>query len=91
MPLMFRIEASKSVLKDVDKLPPKVRIKVREVIWKLKINPVPPDEDVKKLKGLENTYRLRLGRYRILYRVLWKERKVVILYIGERGRAYKKI
>ena len=43
----------------------------------------------KKIRGKTNLYRIRLGKYRILYEVNEVERRVVILKIDERGKVYK--
>jgi len=43
-----------------------------------------------KLKGEKDAYRLRVREYRILYKVLWKERVVLIFKIEHRKKAYKK-
>jgi len=52
-------------------------------------NPVPTDYfDVKKLKGLTDTYRVRIGDIRIIYEVAWNERTIAILLIELRERAY---
>jgi len=44
--------------------------------------------DVCKLKGYDNTYRIRVGKLRMVYEVLWAERTIMIHYIGSRKRAY---
>ena len=50
--------------------------------------PIPPG--TVKLRGEKDTYRLRVGEYRILYKVLWKEKVVLIFKIEHRKKAYKK-
>ena len=44
--------------------------------------------DVTKLKGYDNTYRIRVGETRIVYAVSWTERKILVHYVGPRGNAY---
>ncbi len=44
--------------------------------------------DVSKLKGYDNIYRVRIGDLRLVYGVIWEERKILIHYLGPRGRAY---
>lgn len=47
-----------------------------------------PELDIKKLKGYPNNYRLRVGKYRILFKLL--EEHVIIVYaILPRKKAYK--
>jgi len=45
--------------------------------------------DVVKLKGFDNVYRVRLAGLRIVYAVLWTERRILIHYIGPREAAYE--
>lgn len=46
------------------------------VISYLRENPFSPFVDWKKMKGLENQFRFRIGKYRFLYTV--KEEKILI-------------
>jgi len=86
---MFEIRASKSVLKDLEQLPRNLKSRVKELLEKIKLYPVPADEDVKKLRGLKATYRIRIGKYRMIYRVFWENKYVKLLYVGTREQAYK--
>lgn len=53
-------------------------------------NPAPaPEYDVKKLAGTHDTYRIRIGEIRIEYEVDWELKRVGILTVEFRGRAYK--
>lgn len=47
----------------------------------------PPEGDIKSLKGTNNEYRLRVGKYRIIYH--YENDNLVILDIGSRGDIYK--
>ena len=56
----------------------------------LQENPVPAESlDVAKMKGLPNTFRIRIGDVRILYQVMWKDLMVRVGVIEFRERAYK--
>lgn len=48
-----------------------------------------PLGDVKKLAGLENDFRLRVGDLRVLFSI--EEDKIIINNILPRGQAYKRI
>ncbi len=53
-------------------------------------NPAPaPEYDVKKLAGTHDTYRIRIGEIRIEYEVDWELKRVGVLAVEFRGRAYK--
>ena len=49
---------------------------------KLATDPTSPDIDTKPLQGLENCYRLRIGKYRFLYRVFIDK---VMIYFYDAG------
>lgn len=48
---------------------------------------IPPEGDIKILQGRADEYRLKSGKYRILYR--YEDNELVILDIGSRGDIYK--
>ncbi len=56
----------------------------------LKQNPAPvPEYDVKKLQGLKDMYRIRIGDIRIVYQIVWEFKRIKILTVEFRGRAYR--
>lgn len=44
--------------------------------------------DVKKLKGMDDIYRIRIGDWRIIYELKRSESTIVVYDIAPRGRAY---
>jgi len=59
------------------------------VLEALSQNPAPaPEYDVKKLAGIRDTYRVRIGEIRIEYNVDWESKRIAILAVEFRGRAY---
>jgi mRNA interferase RelE/StbE len=42
--------------------------------------------DVKKLKGYTDTFRIRIGDWRMIYELQRKEATIVVFEIGPRGR-----
>ena len=60
------------------------------VLEALSQNPAPvPEHDVKKLAGMRDTYRVRIGDVRIEYEVDWESKRIAVLAIEFRGRAYR--
>ncbi len=51
-------------------------------IDKLVENPYRNDLDIKKLKGQKDSYRLRIGNYRFLYKI---EKDVLIIFMFDAG------
>jgi mRNA-degrading endonuclease RelE of RelBE toxin-antitoxin system len=55
----------------------------------LRENPVPAEfYDVKKLGGYVDTYRARIGDLRVIYEIVWDVKRVHVLVIEHRERAY---
>ena len=87
---MFKVEAKKRTLKILKRLSQERKNKIKEVITTLKSDPIPFKKfDVAKLKGYNNTYRIRIGDLRIVYEVNWDEKRILIHFIGPREKAYK--
>lgn len=72
--------------RDLRKLPPDVRPRLVEGLKSLK---QPRQPGVKKLLGNEERWRLRVGNYRIIYRVNDIERKVLVIRIAHRRDVYR--
>ncbi|HPG41987.1 MAG TPA: type II toxin-antitoxin system RelE/ParE family toxin [bacterium] len=82
----YKIEIKKSAAKELDQLPVKDLHKIIEKIQGLSVNPRPPG--CVKLTDQEK-YRIRVGRYRILYSIEDKMLVVYIVKIAHRKDAYK--
>jgi len=44
--------------------------------------------DVKKLKGYDDTFRIRIGGWRIIYELRRREKTIIVYEIAPRGAAY---
>lgn len=86
---MYEVQTSKDFDKFLDRhkdLAPKI-IKALEDIAQ---NPYHNQQDTKKLQGFDKHYRLRVGKYRILYEI--REGQILIIYAykaDSRGDIYK--
>jgi mRNA interferase RelE/StbE len=86
---LFDITVAQQAQKGSKKLPEHLKRRIVELLLILRENPVPAEYyDVKKLKGLADTYRIRIGDFRIIYEISWDKAAVNILYIGSRENAY---
>jgi mRNA interferase RelE/StbE len=65
--MSYEVKFSRGALKQINKLSPEIQIRIQVRIDNLAIQPRP--DGVKKLKGKENGYRIRIGDYRVLYNV----------------------
>ncbi len=79
----MHIEFSKRALKTMAKLDSKTRQRVVDAISKL------PDGDIVPLEGAVDSYRLRVGGWRIVYTML-SANTIVIDKVAPRGDVYKK-
>ena len=82
----FAVYLTERADKELSKLPDKDRSRIRSAIETLTSTLLP--RGVAKLRGLRDAYRIRVGKYRVLYRILWKERMIVVFRITLRKKAY---
>ena len=86
---MFNVTIAKQAQKGSKKLPVQAKRRIIELLLILRENPVPAQYyDVKKMKGLVDTYRIRLGDFRVVYEISWAKTAVNVLNIGPRESAY---
>ena len=50
---------------------------------------IPPEGDIKSLKGHTGLYRLRIGSFRVIFTIDHQEQVIDIKAIGNRGDIYK--
>jgi mRNA interferase RelE/StbE len=84
----YKVVISKSVQKEISKLPIKEILKIKVAIMDLEENPRP--FGVKKLEGFEDLYRIKKGNYRIIYSIEDDILSVEVLKVGNRKDVYKK-
>jgi mRNA interferase RelE/StbE len=83
----YTVEVSRSAEKDIDNLPSFIVDKVWKVLESLEINPFPIG--CKKLKGKGDSWRVRVGDYRIVY-LLVNERVIIkIIAVKHRKDIYR--
>ena len=82
----YKIYFKKSVEKDFKVIPKKDLVKILERIEELAEDPRPPG--CEKLSG-QQKYRLRQGRYRILYSVQDDELTIWVVKVGHRKDIYR--
>jgi mRNA interferase RelE/StbE len=86
---MFNVKIKRKALKNLAKIDLEQKRNLKETILLLKTDPLPfKKTDICKLKGYDNTYRIRVGSIRIVYDVLWTQKTILIHYVGTREKAY---
>ena len=83
----YKLEISHTAEKQLKKLPPPDQRRVTKAILDLADTPFPRGS--RKLSGYEDVFRIRIGRYRILYSVLEKKLVIIVLKIGHRKDVYR--
>jgi mRNA interferase RelE/StbE len=83
----YRIDVKKSVFKDINKLNEADVPQVLRAIEALSKNP--RSNQSIKLSGSEHSYRLRVGKYRILYQIDDSLKVITVFAVGHRKDIYK--
>jgi len=86
----YSIEFVKSARKDFERLPTQMRGKVTEALQLLAVNPYSELIRVKKMKGADSLYRVRVGDYRVVYEIRKRRLVVVVVKIGNRRDVYRR-
>lgn len=86
----YKIEFVKSAQKEFDRLDTKLQIKTAEALSLLSQNPFSELLKVKKLRGADNLYRIRLGDYRVVYKLRNEQLIVLVIKIGHRREIYRR-
>jgi mRNA interferase RelE/StbE len=84
---VYRLEVSPAADRDLEKFKGRIRRqdfeRLRDVVNGLAEEPRP--KGVRKIKGEEKAYRIRVGNYRVVYEVYDKDKLVLILQIVRRS------
>lgn len=82
----YAIEFSALAARQYRKLELSVQQQLKPFIDALEKYPFP--KGFKKLKGVENGYRIRVGDYRILYKRIEERLVILIVKVAHRSKAY---
>ena len=83
----YRIEVSATAERQIRTLPRADQIRVIRVIQALAADPRPAG--CRKLAAYDDVYRVRIGRYRVLYAVEDRRLVVIVLKVGDRKDVYR--
>ncbi len=82
----YRVDFLRTARKELEALPDSLLHRIWPRIEGLALEPRP--RGARKLKGSRDHYRLRVGDYRVVYRVDDVQRSVVVVAIGDRKDIY---
>ena len=83
---MYQIILSRNAEEDLDKINKKYKPHIFAALFDLRKNPY----SGKRLKGkFQDCYSLRVGPYRIIYKIYKRKLNILIIRIGQRQRVYR--
>ncbi|MEU5155525.1 type II toxin-antitoxin system RelE/ParE family toxin [Glycomyces sp. NPDC021274] len=83
----YRLVISEAADKQLQQLDKPVRRRIILALAKLEDDPRP--DGVKKLKGSADRWRIRVGDWRIVYRIEDGELLVLVIAVGHRSKVYR--
>ncbi len=83
----YSIEFSSEAERFLEKTDVKTSLRIAKAIGKLSVDPRP--QGCKKLVGVPNEYRIRIGDYRVVYQIRKTVLMVFIIRIGHRKDIYR--
>ena len=86
--MAYRIELTKSAVKELERLPAGSHDKVVEHLIQLEQNP--RLFGAEKLTGID-AYKLRVGNYRIVYEINDVEKEVRVVMVEDRKQVYQRL
>ena len=84
----YEVFFKNSALKELQSLPQKIQQKVLDAVQLLALNPYTDLLQIKKLKGADALYRIRIQDYRVIYSIEDLQVKIVIIKVVHRKDAY---
>ncbi len=83
----YEIEISRTAEKQLKKLPTDDQLRVVRAVLALAEEPHPRGS--RRLSGYDDVFRVRVGRYRVLYSVFESRLVIIILKVGHRKDVYR--
>jgi mRNA interferase RelE/StbE len=83
----YRIDVSATAERQIRKLPRAEQLRVLRAIVALSTDPRPPG--CRKLSAHDDVFRIRVGRYRVLYAVEDRRLVIILLKVGDRKDVYR--
>ena len=86
----YQVKFTKSARKEFQRLPKRIQARVVEALSFLAGNPYSELLQIKKLRGVDELYRIRIGDYRLVYTIEAEELIVILVKIGHRREVYRR-
>lgn len=85
--MQYNVQLEAIACKQLARLDRVIRVRIARAIDDLANDPFP--DGVVRLQGVANTYRIRVGDYRVLYKVDNGELVVLVIRIAHRRESYR--
>ncbi len=85
---LYKIEWKRSAVKELKQLPKETVSRILKAVEELSSNPFP--NQTKKLAASENSFRIRMGDYRIIYSIFSRILTIEIIRVGHRRDIYER-
>jgi mRNA interferase RelE/StbE len=85
----YEVVFKKSAVKELQSLPQRIRQKILDAIQLLSLNPYTEILQIKKMKGADSLYRVRIQDYRVIYQLENQTIKITIVKLGHRKDIYE--
>jgi len=83
----YRVEVSATAERQLRKLPRAEQVRVIRTVQALSVDPRPPGS--RQLSGHDDVFRVRVGRYRVLYSIEDRRLVIIVLKVGDRKDVYR--
>ncbi|MCC7089176.1 MAG: type II toxin-antitoxin system RelE/ParE family toxin [Dehalococcoidia bacterium] len=84
--MKYTVRIDRHAERQVRRLPPSVRERVLRAAYALADDPRPPG--VRKMRGADLRYRIRVGDYRVIYEIHDNVLLVLVVEVGNRREVY---
>ena len=85
---MYDIRYSKEATKSLLRMPRNTAKLIREKVEMIAADPYADHPNAKQLQGRDG-YRLRVGDWRVIYKIQSEELMIMVLKVASRGEVYK--
>jgi mRNA interferase RelE/StbE len=84
----YEVQIAPAAQKELNRLPTQQRKRVEAAI--VALAEIPRPNGCRKLQGIDDVYRIRVGNYRVIYRIYDNELVVLVVSVGDRKDIYRR-
>jgi mRNA interferase RelE/StbE len=85
---VYSIVYSKEAVKSLQRMPRNTAQLIRKKLEEIAVDPFGDHLNAKKLQGREG-YRLRVGDWRVIYKIQNQQLMIIVLKVASRGEVYE--